>query len=267
VTGSLGFPGDELVIAEEVGVETVAYAEANYVAMDGPIYAAIADERDAIALAEDCECFAADGRLPVGLSSKNFLFEAGGLLGNCLCEGARRVTARSNGQYSSSIVGRETEGVSKLPVAGVSGVCPSCIQVSFDKPVLVHLSVAAALVMRRLAEPWERVSVSGAGGFFDPTVSDHASAEYPHFDVVVMRDEDTCLALNTATMGVFRASPTAAALLEWATWCEPDVAIDRVGARFQLSHLEAKAALDRVLVAAGVAEGLERVRRCCGAGD
>jgi hypothetical protein len=250
--GSLGTPGEELVVGNEIAVETFSFAESAFVSTDGPAYVAITDGKDGAALHAACEEFVAGGVLPEALTRRNLVFEAGGLIGSCSCHGGTRLTARAGGGYSTGIVGLETKAPPELPIEGSRGTCAWCAPAVEGDGRIEQLVAGAAMVVRRLGEMPRRVSVSGAGTYLDQRVGEIASLNTPNSGIILVRADGQLLGLGSTSMSVYRISEDAGRILEWYTWCGVGEAISQIGDSFALEACEAEAALRQVLAGVGV---------------
>jgi hypothetical protein len=252
VSGGLGFSGDEIVVQDELAIETISYAESAHVNIDGPVYVAINDAADIASFMADCRQFADDGILPSVLARKNYLFEAGGLLGNCLCKGRRRVTIHSDGSFSSSPIGQTASTIKLLPLAPLGSPCRWCLPDLRQSVVSEYLMVAAAVAMRRIRHPWERVEVSGAGRYFDPRIEEYQMLEQKVADIALMRSDGEYVALRIDTMDVFRLAADAAIVLEWLIWCDHQTAVRQIARRFDITIEEAEIGRSHVLADLGL---------------
>ncbi|MDR3359407.1 MAG: hypothetical protein LBO20_01860 [Bifidobacteriaceae bacterium] len=246
-SGGIGLPGEVLVIEDQIAVETVALAEADFIAGDGPVYVAIDGDDDLDVLAEASRLFTAGGPPPRALSRRNVVFEAGGLLGNCTCDDGRRLTARGDGSLSTSVVGQTLAPGATLPQRADLTPCPWCVKGADRLGKDEFLAAAAAIIVRRTGQECDGAAVSGAQSFFDPDIQTHVARSRPRDGLVLVRRADGVIGFQATTCRLFSVAPDATTILEWYAWCEEEVAIENLAQKFASDTSTLRQALATVL--------------------
>jgi hypothetical protein len=233
-TGRIGRDGDELVVADELVVESVGLSQLRFQSGLAPAFVVVESGADAEELLDVAAGFRADGHVPELLDGPSVALELGAFLGplHCGCRERHRdrltVRAEPDGaRLSTSPNGRPLGDVAGIPVAG-DGLCPVCLpEAAAALDVTPVTALAGALVARRrlLALGARSITVSGAGWWIEDALRE-AGGGPPRVPVVLTASDLGAIALNLQDLKLYRVSEDAARVLELAMCPEPQLAAE-----------------------------------------